>query len=393
MIKSQEKLFQISAIFDKYDNKMPPSLFSGKAGIVLFYSYIYKFSKDEKYLSKVNQIIDEIFFSIEQNEITTSIDHGITGIGWLLQHLIRIGVLEDVYDDILNDIDELLFESFSKDVSLFRYDYLTGLIGKGHYYLERYEFDKCHFNGVEKVLNEILKLKDLDSPIWQDYYAIQKSNVNQKIYNLGLAHGNPSILYFLSKVYSFKKDNVLLKIIKKNAYWLINQEVKKPEGEYLPNYLIDNLPFPSSYKGLNLAWCYGDLGMLIALLQCGIIIDDEYIIEHCVKRALYISEKIPENMPHDAGLCHGLAGISQIFNRFYQYTIDIRFKNAAEFLIINMLQFCQFDDGLAGFKTQKKDIEWQNDFSFLTGISGIGLALISSIDNKLSDWDRLLLLN
>jgi len=75
---------------------------------------------------------------------------------------------------------------------------------------------------------------------------------------------------------------------------------------------------------------------------------------------------------------------------FFQTQCD-EFKESVSYWIKQTLNFSRFEDGLAGYKSWMKDALVCDD-SFLTGISGIGLVLLSHIDTNQHDWDEMLLL-
>jgi hypothetical protein len=54
------------------------------------------------------------------------------------------------------------------------------------------------------------------------------------------------------------------------------------------------------------------------------------------------------------------------------------------------LKMAYHKDGLAGYKMYHGDEGWQNKYSVLEGIAGIGLSMISSVN---PDWDEILLLS
>jgi len=57
-----------------------------------------------------------------------------------------------------------------------------------------------------------------------------------------------------------------------------------------------------------------------------------------------------------------------------------------------MNKYSEYKDGLVGFKTYMMG-EWIGDYSLVTGISGIGLVLMSYIADDLQKWDEMLLLS
>lgn len=97
----------------------------------------------------------------------------------------------------------------------------------------------------------------------------------------------------------------------------------------------------------------------------------------------------------DAGLC----SIAHIYNRLYHQTNELRFKNAALYWYQESIKMAKYENKYAGYKlpyylgkSEKKLCEIHN-LSFLTGIAGIGLALLSAIYPITPSWDECLLLS
>ena len=68
------------------------------------------------------------------------------------------------------------------------------------------------------------------------------------------------------------------------------------------------------------------------------------------------------------------------------------FKETTQDWINQTLNFSYLEDGLAGYKTATKD-GWQNDYSLLMGITGIGLVLMSYLIKDKQDWDEMFLIS
>jgi hypothetical protein len=68
------------------------------------------------------------------------------------------------------------------------------------------------------------------------------------------------------------------------------------------------------------------------------------------------------------------------------------FKDTTSYWIQQTLNFSCFEDGLAGYKTWEKD-GWKCSYSLLEGISGIGLVLLSYLENSQQTWDEIFLLS
>ena len=136
------------------------------------------------------------------------------------------------------------------------------------------------------------------------------------------------------------------------------------------------------------------LGIGLALWKAGKAIGNKdwkekglHILLHSTQRRI-----MSDTLVIDAEICHGSAGIALIFRRMYLDTTIEQFKDATDFWIRQTLRFSENKDGLAGFQTYMKG-EWLGDYSLLTGISGIGLMLLSYLHEDEQKWDEMLLLS
>ena len=163
-------------------------------------------------------------------------------------------------------------------------------------------------------------------------------------------------------------------------------------GSYFPNYIPTNSQ--KSISKSRLAWCYGDLGIGMALWKAGKATDNTVWKDRGLEVLLKSTQrqKYEESMIRDTGICHGSAGLAMIFSRMYLETGRDDFKDATNFWISQTLKLSYFQDGLAGYKTFFKD-EWICDYSLLTGIFGIGLVLLTCLENDKQTWDEMFLLS
>lgn len=88
----------ITSIAHKLTKKKPinDGLLQGNAGISVFYAYLFLYTKDEKYLVHSEKLLHLTVASVESGNISScTFCDGISGITWQLNHLIKIGVLEE----------------------------------------------------------------------------------------------------------------------------------------------------------------------------------------------------------------------------------------------------------------------------------------------------------
>jgi len=163
-------------------------------------------------------------------------------------------------------------------------------------------------------------------------------------------------------------------------------------GSFFPNYLLKNSSHPILKS--RLGWCYGDLGIGSALWQAGKTLSKIEWMNKGLEILLESTQRqsINENSVQDAGICHGSAGIAMVYRRMYLETSIDEFNEATKYWINQTLNFSYFSDGLAGYKTFEKN-GCKLDYSLLSGISGIGLVLLSYKENDLQTWDELFLIS
>jgi lantibiotic modifying enzyme len=209
-----------------------------------------------------------------------------------------------------------------------------------------------------------------------------------------LSHGISSIIIFLSRVVeSGIADKKAERMLSGAVNYVLSQEKDFSQfGSCFPNYILKDLP--ESVSKSRLAWCYGDLGIGMALWRAGKALENtewknkgfEILLQSTQRRTF------GETSVQDAGICHGCAGITMIFRRMYLETDREEFKKATHYWIQQTLNFSKFEDGFVGYKTVKME-GMACDYSFLTGISGIGLVLLSFLENDPQTWDEIFLIS
>jgi lantibiotic modifying enzyme len=212
---------------------------------------------------------------------------------------------------------------------------------------------------------------------------------------LSLSHGLFSKIVLFSKCY---KQNICPKLSKElledSIQFLLN--CKNPIGSVsvFPSRIIEK----SKTNFSRLSWCYGDLGISIALWQAGEALQNKEIKREAIDICLQTTKRFTQEETgiEDLGFCHGTAGIAHIYNRMWRYTGIEEFKTAYDYWIQETLKMAKYKDGLAGYKSYKSEEfgGWKNDYGLLEGIAGIGLVLHSYLHpEEEPHWDRCLLLS
>lgn len=139
-----------------------------------------------------------------------------------------------------------------------------------------------------------------------------------------------------------------------------------------------------------LAWCYGDLGIALALRYAGTVLNDSVMLNFSDFVTKKTTLRFSESQIQDVTFCHGSSGACFIYNFLYQRIGDKLYKESAMFWLNDTLNKIN----TINFENRKIDTDLlNNDDTFLTGLPGVGLALLSLIDKDYASWSEILLLN
>lgn len=389
------KLRDIATILLKNKN-LPENnigLMGGKAGIVLFLFYYAKLvNKQEPYDSAL-ELLTSVFEEINKGFNYHTHAAGLAGIGTVMEILTQEDLIDADTDDLLGEMDVYVYNLMQQELKNKNYDFLHGAVGTGLYFLKRLS-SRRNRNYLIRFVDMLEEIADVDDEGTR-WVSVLNREKDTKGYNLSLSHGLASIITFLSKLYitGIAKEKVS-KLLAGSVEFLLNQQLDISKNKFnFPSWVCKEEPAVYS----RLAWCYGDLGIGIALWQAGNNTNTDEWKNKAVEILLHSTQRRSkvETDAVDAGLCHGTSGIAHIYNRMYHYTGKENFKEAALYWFDETLKMAKFDDGLAGFKAWRtpKHGGLQNEYGFLEGIAGIGLTLISVISDTEPNWDECLLLS
>ncbi len=377
------------------------SLFNGHLGIAYFYLYFYKFSQLDRAWETAIYHIQKTFDYAAKSGLSpaeTSYCDGLAGIVWGLN-----GIRMD-FPSILEDGDFLrekkhLYNLSINEIRKGNYDYLGNGLGACLIALQDTSEDIAqeYLSSVVKELKSSAKRSKNGAFLWQSY------NVGdpKPLLNLGLAHGIPSIISIISLICQANIEREECKeLLFGSVPWLLGQQLSKQSLSLYSTVADDEDSLPESQYSSRMGWCYGDLGIAQSVWHAGVAIENIEWKEVAVNILLHSSlrRNLKENFINDACLCHGSTGIAHIFNRFYQITGRLEFKEAALYWIKATVDLGNYNDGIAGYKMYNRDDNsfedtWALAVGLLEGPAGIGLALISSLSDITPQWDKSLLLS
>lgn len=389
-IKSRQETIaaDVRAYLAQHKDEVYWGLGAGRTGILLYLFYAYK----HELITGFEQFEEETLAlsNVGLNEIGCSYGAGKAGLNWFYQVMFNQGLLDQEDVDLLCFDDEYL-ESFAYSaLQGGNYDFLYGSTGAAAYLLFRY--------GQEKEAFFIKLMAAFNTLVMQYKGAVPAYNLSEnrlvpEMVNLGLAHGLPAILKFCILCYNRSVCREESRALALQLIAYLRAQVNTDTREcYFPSVVEEGAV--SDEKLSRLGWCYGDLGIAYVLYQAALTFADEElrtfaltVLEHSTQR-----RHNEQTLVHDAGFCHGSAGIAHFYNRLWLETEMPVFREATDYWMQQTLAYAKYEDGAGGYKKwDGASRSWERDYSLLEGAAGIGLVMISYLTGDCS-WDYSLML-
>ncbi|GAA0304471.1 hypothetical protein GCM10009128_24780 [Psychrosphaera haliotis] len=363
------------------------SLVGGHLSSILFFFNFNRFYPDYDLERLIEEQITRAFEKASNAELNSSLADGISGLGWLLDH-IGLNKLEDNNEDI----DECLLALLSQSKWKGDYDLLYGLVGIGVYAVQR-----VHTTNGRKICEMVFNLLKGLAVITEDFAYWETSresiffrtDISAPQVDLGLAHGVSGVLGLLIKLH---KNNIFpaqcKSLINKVSNYIQLQIRDSVIGSSLPSHSSDE-------RNSLLGWCYGDLSTSLLLIKAGNEIQNRELFQIGETLALKTlnRNKITENL-EETSLCHGYSGIALIYKRLYQETSRVEFLESSHYWMDELLQRYEIKKNLVELMPQHKvTSEHFNGAGLLIGYAGIGLAILSFIHPAAYGWDECILLS
>jgi len=370
----------------------PFSLGSGAAGVAVFLAYLEKSGlfpgAGQAAFEQMNRAIE----AVAQQYTAPPLYSGFTGVGWATEHVTRL--LGESSDDLNSDLDNAVETYVGLSPWKDDYDLISGLVGLGVYCLERVGSPAAD-RALELIVERLYETAERtgDSVTWFTPPSLlirhQTDRYPNGFYNLGVAHGVPGVIALLGRTYAtgIAKDKTSW-LLERAVTWLLKQRLSAGANSSFADVIA-----AEGSNDCRLAWCYGDAGIAAALLLAARGAGTKSWEEEALGIARRAALRAPETCGvKDACVCHGSAGLAQIFNRIFQATRDELYADTARYWLERTLQFREPGKGAAGYLVwgmgKKETIELKPNLGLIQGIAGIGLVLLAAISEIEPCWDR-----
>lgn len=374
-IKSQLAVIQRKCLGQDADDQYIPLA----AGKIIFLAH---YSPELLPYEVLEQVVEA-----STHDATQSLCAGSLAVALLIRDLCALNLLDaSELADLDASADVIYERALADHVQKREYDLFTGLVGKGVYFLAAQKWALA----AEVVRHlDTCKVTAGDQYYWLDYVQ------GAERCDLGLAHGLPAIIAFLADclragIEPARSQRLLEGVVP----YLLAQRGKAAAPYQFP--LTLNASTGEAATTSRLAWCYGDMGVAMALWRAGTAVAHQpwcaaaLAIMHQAGQVSRTQAGVFRSAQHqawDTGFCHGTAGIAHLFHRFYQATGYPEFRTYAEDWLDFTLQ--QLESGTFLYPADVTRGVWMEHAGLLEGYAGVGMVLLSFLEPaRYQTWDR-----
>lgn len=371
------------------------SIGRGDAGSALLFAYLGETLGDDTASELATAFLDRAIDALAEEEMPPSLYMGFTGVAWAGGRF-EGRIFPAASDDQNSEIDEALLAHLGASPWPGDYDLISGLVGFGLYAASRLP-RKIPAACLEQVVARLAELaRPVDGGItWWTPPDMLPPDTRARnpdgYYNLGVAHGVPGVIAVLGAAASRQSSSEAAGLLRGAIDWLMAQQLPPDALGCFPTLSGEATPSRA-------AWCYGDPGIAAVLLNAARLTDDFDLERRALEIALRAARRPADRSGiRDTALCHGSAGLAHLFNRMFQATGREELREAALFWISRTLEMRLPGHGVAGFPAMKPDdqgeIGWTAEPGFLSGATGVALALLASVSTADPWWDEVLLIS
>ena len=372
-------------------NKDAIGLYGINMGLANFF-YVYSRVFNKKEASETADTIIEKTMASSLIDSLPSLASGLVGECFALNLLQKNKYIETELDPEIHKY--LIKELITLIKNNTEWDFMHGFLGYSLYFIERGLLDNTDKDVIHVI---VLKLKE-KAEAYNGMYRYRRlfyipgnSNIPpiNDNYDISLSHGMVGIVLILIKIYQEKIDcNITKELIYNSINYILSTRMERGNRSLFPSSVRAGRPQSS-----RLAWCYGDLNVAWCLWSASKIFKENDwanmaldIFNECAHR-----RSAEETSVVDAGICHGSAGLAYFFKRVYEETGDHVFKETANFWVKDLMNKDVFEDCRSGYKYNHLG-KWYESYTFLEGIPGIGLVLLSFLGGD-EYWKKFILLD
>ncbi|WP_167018981.1 lanthionine synthetase LanC family protein [Chitinophaga sp. Cy-1792] len=373
------------------------SLFKGPWGALLYMFYYEQYIDQDA--DNAAALLEKIYAAYSPDEgLNYSFCNGHTGPYWLLDHLNRHEFLDMDMQHIAGDFITIAITQSRFHTEMKNFDFLHGSIGICNFMMSFADREDVreHLAWFTDQLMAVSKVtpQGRSLPIFYTY----EQPAGEYVDAFSLAHGSCAALILLAKIYTAGiATDTCRQLAAESIDFILNHRLQVNDTGMNAMYpaILDG-KYSSAHS--RLAWCYGDLNVAWMLWYCGKTFNNAA----WKNEALAVMHYNTRRLTHEAAgvmdncICHGTSGIAAFYRKFWFETKDPAFLECATHwhnMAVSEVSFSE-DNSKHGIKVwQGKDKEWEYAWDLLDGGAGVGLSLLSQLQDQPLMWDECFLLS
>ena len=369
------------------------ALTDGLPGWALFFAQRHRVQGNRGHAVTAARLLDDAVSESADISGSQALFGGITGLAWAIQHLASIARPEHVA--ALDDIDTAMRAGLDDTPTPTEFDLISGLVGLGVLMLER-----AASPAVRETLERLVIWLDATAEhtprgiSWRappDADAQRRALFPDGYHNPGVAHGTAGVVGLLAGALRLGiAPETTRRLLVGAVDWVFAQEL--PGNRALFPYQVDaNRCSPASRS----AWCRGGPGISLMLWRAGDAANEpEWQTRATALAHAATHRPFDETGVNDPSLCHGAAGLGQLYARWFNATGDEAFRDEAAGWFRRTLDYQRANEGVGGYSAaHARDGTTDAAPGLLFGAAGVGLALMAATSSIEPEWDRVFLMS
>ncbi len=379
-----------STVSNNLSNNDNLGLLSGLSGQLLFLFNAYHLDSN---------LVDERMFAEQLDHLqeklhkqSMELGGGLAGQAWLLEYLNQ-SAASDYDSELMEGIDTIFSRTLLREVWPGELEMVLGLAGYAPFIARRarYTYQGALYAALVRHFSDTATRFENGQITWSQpehsRYRLAKNKRQNPEYNLGLAHGVPGIIAALLPAVNIPELKLQVsELLEGSCDWLLAQQNPDKNGFACFGALA------GGECNSRLGWCYGDLSIALTVARTGKALGRPDYLARALEIALHASKRDARaSLIYDSGLCHGFVGLMLMYQVLNQVMPHPQLEQAAKvWLDFSLKQYRK--KGIEAFYAfDSINQKHKEDFSFLTGYAGVGLAFIGILNND-TDWTDCLLL-
>lgn len=385
----KKRIEQIAISMANTPNSMPTGLLQEDGGKLLFYAYYNQYKQDSFANDEFQRQLELYLEKISSGIYFPSYCNGLSGMLFMLDFLLKDEIINIDISQAKKYCDSFLLKVLEEQMKNGECDFLHTATGILYYFANNSStYIDIIDHSVEYLKQNAIKMEC--GIAWRDKFE-KNSLIN---FSISISHGMAGLVIVLTALeYNRKTTHKLYPLIQGAIDFILSQKYTNDIGSCYPTYCLE----ADQGNKSRLGWCNGDLGIGLALWYAGKIYRNKLWTQEALKifNIDMYRKNVKETLVKDAGFCHGTSGIAQIYRRMYFETGNPLYYETSMHWINETLKMGNEDDEKQiGYKTYFQGKYYPCDNSLLSGLSGIGMVLLSFLcDEKKSSWDKLFLLS